>query len=66
MSLLKGNRGITAVYFTGVQKGYNVLVMELMSYSLEDLIVMCHGKFSLKSALLMADQLISRIEDVHA
>lgn len=54
------------MYFTGVQKGYNVLVMELMSYSLEDLIVMCHGKFSLKSALLMADQLISRIEDVHA
>ena len=43
-----------------------MLVMELLSYSLEDLVVMCHGKFSLKSCLLLAEQLICRIEDVHA
>ena len=44
---------------------YNVLVMELLSYSLEDLVVTCHGRFSLKSTLLVADQLLRRIEDVH-
>jgi len=66
LSLLRGNKGVSQVFYSGVQKGYNVLVMELLSHSLEDLIVMCHGKFSLKSSLLLADQLICRIEDVHA
>lgn len=40
--------------------------MECLGYSLEDLVVMCHGKFSLKTCLLVMDQLLSRIEDLHA
>ncbi|CAD7967032.1 unnamed protein product [Amoebophrya sp. A120] len=66
LSLLRGNTGISQVYHSGMQKGYNVLVMELLGYSLEDLVVMCHGKFSLKTCLLVMDQLLSRIEDLHA
>lgn len=66
LSLLRGNLGVSHVYYSGMQKGYNVLVMELLGYSLEDLVVMCHGKFSLKTCLLVMDQLLSRIEDLHA
>mmetsp|Transcript_5005 Transcript_5005/g.12591 ORF Transcript_5005/g.12591 Transcript_5005/m.12591 type:complete len:378 (+) Transcript_5005:129-1262(+) len=66
LSLLRGNLGVSHVYYSGMQKGYNVLVMECLGYSLEDLVVMCHGKFSLKTCLLVMDQLLSRIEDLHA
>ncbi|CAD7952959.1 unnamed protein product [Amoebophrya sp. A25] len=66
LSILRGNEGVSKVFYSGLQGGHNVLVMELLSYSLEDLIVMCRGKFSLKTGLLVADQLLSRIEDMHA
>ena len=60
LSVLKGNRGFSAIYYSGAQKAhggerYNVLVMDLLGYSLEDLVVMCNGKFSLKTTIKLAD-----------
>ena len=44
---------------------YNVLVMDLMGPSLESLFNQTLRKFSLKSVLMLIDQMIQRIEYIH-
>ncbi|KAK7194652.1 casein kinase I [Novymonas esmeraldas] len=44
---------------------FNVMAMELMGLSLEDLHEQCGSRFSLKTTLMLADQMIRLIELVH-
>ena len=53
--------GIPSIKWCGTEGDYNVLVMELLGPSLEDLFNFCSRKFSLKTVLLLADQLVSDI-----
>uniref|UniRef100_F6SZW1 non-specific serine/threonine protein kinase n=1 Tax=Ciona intestinalis TaxID=7719 RepID=F6SZW1_CIOIN len=64
--MMQGGVGIPTVKWCGAEGDYNVLVMELLGPSLEDLFNFCSRKFSLKTVLLLADQLISRIEFIHS
>ena len=51
--------GIPTIKWCGTEGDYNVLVMELLGPSLEDLFNFCHRKFSIKTVLLLADQTVS-------
>lgn len=50
--------GIPNVRWFGIEGDYNVLVMDLLGPSLEDLFNFCSRKLSLKSALMLADQMV--------
>ncbi|XP_076955427.1 casein kinase 1-like protein 1 isoform X2 [Bidens hawaiensis] len=64
--ILQGGTGIPNVRWFGVEGDYNVLVMDLLGPSLEDLFNFCSRKLSLKTVLMLADQMINRIEFVHS
>jgi serine/threonine protein kinase len=57
--------GIPRVRWFGVEGDFNILIMELVGPSLADLLDYCHGRLSLKTTLMLADQLIARLEFVH-
>ena len=63
--MMHGGMGIPIIKWCGTEGDYNVMVMELLGPSLEDLFNFCGRKFKLKTVLLLADQLINRVEYIH-
>jgi casein kinase 1 len=53
------------VHWYGVEGDYNVMVMDLLGPSLEDL-SHHYKELSLKSVLMIADQMLTRIEYFHS
>ncbi|KAH0657496.1 hypothetical protein KY289_026244 [Solanum tuberosum] len=64
--LLQGGTGIPNLKWFGVEGEYNVMVIDLLGPSLEDLFNYCNRKFTLKTVLMLADQLINRVEYMHS
>ena len=63
---LQGGIGIPKIHWCGSQGNYNILIMDLLGPSLEDLFNYCKRKFTLLTSLMIIDQMISRIEFIHS
>ena len=50
--------GIPNIHWYGQEGDYNIMVMDRLGGSLEDLFVFCKRRFSLKTVLLLADQMV--------
>jgi hypothetical protein len=55
---LNGGAGIPAIHWFGVEGDYNAMVMDLLGPSLEDTFNFCKRKFTIKTTLMIADQMI--------
>lgn len=62
---LSGGIGIPFIRWFGREGEYNAMVIDLLGPSLEDLFNYCHRKFSLKTVIMLALQMIFRIQYVH-
>lgn len=63
---LEGAPGFASVYFSDSQGDFNIMVMDLLGPSLEDLFNICRRRFSLRTLLMLADQMLYRIEYLHS
>ncbi|KAK5069424.1 hypothetical protein LTR51_008674 [Lithohypha guttulata] len=63
---LQSKPGFPRVFWHGWQDSFQVMVFELLGPNLEDLFCYCGGTFSLKTTLMLADQLLHRFESLHA
>ncbi|KAK7293859.1 hypothetical protein RJT34_16736 [Clitoria ternatea] len=65
-NILQGGSGIPRMKWFGTDGDNNALVIELLGPSLEDFFFFCGGKFSLKTVLMLADQMLTRVEYLHS
>ena len=59
--ILTGGIGIPNIYWYGIEGEFNVMVMELLGPSLEDLFLIMGRSFTLKTVLLIADQMVGTV-----
>ncbi|CAR30793.1 ZYRO0E02376p [Zygosaccharomyces rouxii] len=63
--ILNNCRGIPHAYYFGQEGMHNVLILDLLGPSLEDLFEWCGRKFSIKTTCLVAKQMIDRVRIIH-
>ena len=65
LRVLRSARGFPAVLEYGQCGSVDCLVMEVLGPNLADLLQFCGGKFSLKTTLILALQILDRLETLH-
>ncbi|KAF7256861.1 hypothetical protein EG68_05859 [Paragonimus skrjabini miyazakii] len=66
---LQGTSGIPRIQYYGTdgyRNMYHVLIMDLLGPSLEDLFTFCGRRFTMKTVLMLADQMLWRLEFLHS
>ena len=64
--LLQGGYGFPKIYDFSVESKYNVLIMDLLGNSIENLFNKFKKKFSLITCIMIMDQIVQRIEFLHS
>jgi serine/threonine protein kinase len=59
-------QGFVECFYFGKEGAFNCMVMELLGKSVEDMVQKCGGKFTAKTAVLTAEQVLHRIEYLHS
>lgn len=62
---LAGCHGVPEVHYYGTEGDYNVLCIDLLGPSLEQLFEACGRRFSIKTVAMLARQMITRIRSLH-
>ena len=65
ISKLQKEKGFPRFLWYGEEGDYRILVMELLGPSIYEMYKYCGRKMSLKTVLLLADQVLFRIEELH-
>ncbi|MCJ1475321.1 casein kinase I [Lambiella insularis] len=63
--ILVGCPGIPNVYYFGQEGLHNILVIDLLGPSLEDLFDHCNRRFTTKTVVMVAKQMLSRVQTIH-
>ncbi|KAL0948065.1 hypothetical protein HGRIS_010689 [Hohenbuehelia grisea] len=63
---LYGVQGIPRVHWSGQDMNANVLVMDKLGPNLEQMRLFCRGRLGLKTILMLGEQMLATIEQVHA
>ena len=64
-NLLRGGPGIPQIWAQGSNRNGNYIVIDLLGKSLEALLNICKRCFSLKTVLMLADQMLDTLEFFH-
>jgi casein kinase 1 len=62
---LRGGVGIPKLFWSGTEGDYNIMVMELLGSTIEDLFGAAWRKFSVKTVTLIGVQILERLEFMH-
>ncbi|KAG0228991.1 casein kinase I [Actinomortierella wolfii] len=63
--ILAGSPGIPNAFYFGQEGLHNILCIDLLGPSLEDLFDMCGRKFTIKTVVMVAKQMLCRIQTIH-
>ncbi|KAF9278772.1 casein kinase I [Mortierella alpina] len=63
--ILAGSTGIPNAFYFGQEGLHNILCIDLLGPSLEDLFDMCGRKFTIKTVVMIAKQMLSRVQTIH-
>ncbi|KAG0333078.1 casein kinase I [Podila humilis] len=63
--ILAGSTGIPNAFYFGQEGLHNILCLDLLGPSLEDLFDMCGRKFTIKTVVMVAKQMLYRVQTIH-
>ncbi|KAG2183216.1 hypothetical protein INT43_006220 [Umbelopsis isabellina] len=63
--ILHGQDGIPTAYYFGQEGLHNILVIDLLGPSLEDVFDLCERTFSVKTVALLAIEMVTRVQTIH-